>query len=90
MAVASGGERWVVTRTLTTLGVLDWMDAVVCAEDTERHKPDPDVFLEAARRIGVEPSACAVFEDADLGLEAARRAGMLPLDIRPWRAVAPA
>lgn len=85
LAVASGGERWLVTRTLTTIGVLDWMDAIVGADDTERHKPDPDPFLEAARRLGVEPSACAVFEDSDLGLEAARRAGMEPVDIRPWR-----
>lgn len=85
MAVASGGDGWVVRRTLATIGVLDWMGAVVGAEDTERHKPEPDVFLEAARRLGVEPSACVVFEDSDLGLEAARRAGMEPVDIRPWR-----
>ena len=85
MAVASGGDGWVVRTTLTAIGVLDWMDAIVGAEDTERHKPEPDVFLEAARRLGVEPSACAVFEDSDLGLEAARRAGMEPVDIRPWR-----
>jgi len=85
MAVASGGQRWVVTRTLAAIGVLDWMDAVVGAEDTQRHKPEPDVFLEAARRLGIEPTACAVFEDSDLGLEAGRRAGMLSLDIRPWR-----
>lgn len=86
MAVASGGERWVVHRTLSAIGVLDWFDVIVGAEDTERHKPEPDVFLEAARRLGVEPSTCAVFEDSDLGLEAGRRAGMTVLDIRPWRA----
>jgi len=85
MAVASGGERWVVHRTLTAIGILDWFDAIVGAEDTERHKPEPDVFLEAARRMGVDPSACAVFEDSELGLEAGRRAGMTALDIRPWR-----
>lgn len=85
MAVASGGERWLVTRTLTAIGMLDWWDALVGADDTQRHKPDPDPFLEAARRLGIEPAACAVFEDSDLGLEAARRAGMEPVDIRPWR-----
>ncbi len=85
MAVASGGERWVIHRTLTSIGVLDWFDVIVGAEDTERHKPEPDVFLEAARRMGAEPRACAVFEDSDLGLEAGRRAGMTVLDIRPWR-----
>jgi beta-phosphoglucomutase-like phosphatase (HAD superfamily) len=86
MAVASGGEGWVVRRTLSAIGVLDWMDAVVGAEDTERHKPEPDVFLEAARRLGLQPASCAVFEDSDLGLEAGRRAGMETVDIRPWRA----
>lgn len=85
MGVGSGGESWVVERTLTTIGVYDWMATIVGAEDTERHKPEPDVFLEVARRLGIEPAACAVFEDSDLGLEAARRAGMEPVDIRPWR-----
>jgi beta-phosphoglucomutase-like phosphatase (HAD superfamily) len=84
MAVASGGERWVVERTLGTIGVLDWFEAVVCFEDTDRHKPEPDVFLEAARRLNVAPGGCVVFEDADLGLEAARRAGMLGIDVRSW------
>ncbi len=86
MAVASGGHRWVVNETLTAIGILDWFDAIVGADDTERHKPEPDAFLEAARRLGVEAAGCVVFEDAELGLEAARRAEMLPVDIRPWRA----
>jgi HAD superfamily hydrolase (TIGR01509 family) len=84
MAVASGGEGWVVRRTLETIGALDWFDTVVGAEDTERHKPEPDVFLEAARRLGLEPKGCVVFEDSDLGMEAASRAGMIGIDIRPW------
>jgi len=86
MAVASGGHRWVVNETLSAIGIADWFGAIVGAEDTERHKPEPDAFLEAARRLGVAPEGCVVFEDAELGLEAARRAGMLPIDIRPWRA----
>lgn len=85
MAVASGGDRWVVERTLRTIGVWEWMATIVGAEDTERHKPEPDVFLEAARRLGVDPSACTVFEDSELGLEAGRRAGMEAVDIRLWR-----
>ncbi len=84
MAVASGGEGWVVRRTLETIGVLDWFAAVVGAEDTARHKPEPDVFLEAARRLGLAPAGCVVFEDGDAGLEAASRAGMIGVDIRPW------
>ncbi|MCZ2343533.1 MAG: HAD family phosphatase [Bacteroidales bacterium] len=85
MAVASGGYRNVVRQTLHRLGVVDWFGAIVCAEDTPRHKPEPDVFLEAARQLGVpEPARCVVFEDTDIGLEAARRAGMLGVDVRPW------
>ena len=84
MAVASGGYRDVVGLTLDRLQLRDWFDAMVTAEDTVRHKPEPDVFLEAARRLGVAAEACAVFEDTDLGLEAARRAGMLAVDVRPW------
>lgn len=84
MAVASGGHRWVVSQTLKAIGVSDWFETVVAAEDTDRHKPEPDVFLEAARRLAVEPSECVVFEDGDLGLEAAARAGMPAIDIRTW------
>jgi beta-phosphoglucomutase-like phosphatase (HAD superfamily) len=84
MAVASGGYRDVVARTLERLGLRDWFAAMVTAEDTVRHKPEPDVFLEAARRIGVAANTCAVFEDTGIGIEAARRAGMLAVDVRPW------
>ena len=84
MAVASGGERPIVRRTLEAIDMLDRFDTLVCAEDTERHKPEPDVFLEAARRLGAEPATCVVFEDTDLGMEAARRAGMTGVDVRPW------
>ncbi len=84
MAVASGGYRETVTRTLDQLGIRDWFDAMVVAEDTKRHKPEPDVFLEAARRLGVPPETCVVFEDTDIGLEAARRGGMMSVDVREW------
>lgn len=82
MAVASGGLRQVILAQLRQIGFEGWFEAVVCAEDTQRHKPDPDVFLEAARRLGVPPAACLVYEDADLGIEAARRAGMAWVDVR--------
>ncbi len=84
IAVASGGYRDTITRTLDRLNVRDWFDAMVTAEDTPRHKPEPDVFLEAAKRLRVDAAKCVVFEDTDIGLEAARRAGMLGIDVRPW------
>ena len=82
MAVASGGYRHMVEMTLRQIGILDWFSVVIAAEDTVRHKPEPDVFLEAARRLGVAPGRCTVYEDTDLGVEAARRAGMGWVDVR--------
>ncbi len=82
MAVASGGHRHMVEKTLRQIGILEWFPVIVAAEDTVRHKPEPDVFLEAARRLGVQPADCTVYEDTDLGIEAARRAGMHWVDVR--------
>ena len=82
LAVGSGSVRRLVTRTLAALGITDWFAAVVAAEDTARHKPEPDVFLEAARRVNADPATCIVYEDTDIGLEAARRAGMQAVDVR--------
>jgi HAD superfamily hydrolase (TIGR01509 family) len=82
MAVASGGHRHMVEMTLRHIGILDWFGVIVAAEDTVRHKPEPDVFLEAARRMAARPGDCTVYEDTDIGLEAARRAGMHWVDVR--------
>lgn len=82
MAIASGGVRENVDLELDALRIRDFFQAIVTADDDVRPKPSPDIFLEAARRIGVSPEHCQVFEDGDLGLEAARIAGMLPTDIR--------
>ena len=76
LAIASGGHREMVVATLNALGILDMFDAVVCAEDYTRGKPFPDPFLEAARRIGVAPQDCLVFEDSPTGVEAAKAAEM--------------
>ncbi len=76
MAVASGGHRHIVTRTLRAIGVDDLFDAVVCSEDYSRGKPFPDPFLEAARRLQVPPERCLVFEDTETGRTAAHAAGM--------------
>ena len=82
MGVASGGSRTAITRVLSHLGILDWFGAVVTNEDVVRQKPAPDIFLEAARRLGVAPALCRAYEDTDLGLEAIRAAGMEAVDIR--------
>ncbi|MBX7246401.1 MAG: beta-phosphoglucomutase family hydrolase [Candidatus Sumerlaeaceae bacterium] len=85
MAVATGGTRAICEKTLHFLGLKEHFDAIVTADDVKHGKPAPDIFLEAARRINVEPVHCLAFEDADLGLESARAAGMEVVDIRPLR-----
>ncbi|MFI5837823.1 HAD family hydrolase [Micromonospora sp. NPDC051300] len=75
-AVVSGSTRESVTASLTALGLLDRFDTLVCAEDCARPKPDPEGYLLAARRLGVDPADCLVFEDTDLGVAAATAAGM--------------
>lgn len=82
LGVGSGSNRHVVKGMLEQLSIKDLFIDYVGAEDTERHKPEPDVFLEVARRIGVAPEKCVVFEDADLGIESAKRAGMACFDVR--------
>lgn len=82
MAVASGSGRDIVQRQLAALGISDLFATIVASEDTERHKPEPDVFLEAASRLGVDPTRCVVFEDSPLGFQAADAAGMDWVDVR--------
>lgn len=82
MAVASGGGREIVERELQVTGIVNFFDVILTADDPFKPKPFPDLFLEAARKIGVQPSLCQVFEDGDLGLQAAENAGMLATDIR--------
>jgi len=76
LAVASGGPRDVVMQTLGKIGVTEIFDVIVGAEDYARGKPAPDPFLETARRLGVPPESCLVFEDTVTGEQAARAAGM--------------
>jgi hypothetical protein len=82
MAVVTGGYQEVCRKILAHIGLADAFDTIVASEDTDRHKPDPDPFLEAARRLGARPERCVVWEDSDLGLEAARRGGMAWIDVR--------
>lgn len=76
VAIASAAPRANRDFVLDGLGVRARFGAIVGAEEVARGKPAPDLFLEAARRLGVEPSHAIVFEDAPLGVTAARAAGM--------------
>jgi beta-phosphoglucomutase-like phosphatase (HAD superfamily) len=89
MAVVSGGCRRNVTASLETTGLTKYFPVVLTSDDPFPGKPAPDILLEAARRLGVQPGACQVFEDGELGLDAARAAGMLATDVRPWIGAVP-
>ncbi len=82
LAVASGGMRPIIEQVLVHLGIRQWFTAVVTSEDVARQKPAPDIFLEAARRLGVPPRFCRAYEDTDLGLQAILAAGMHAVDVR--------
>ncbi len=80
-AVVSGSTRESVTASLTALHLLDRFETMVCAGDYKRGKPDPEIFLIAAERLGVAPQDCLVFEDAELGIQGATAAGMASVKV---------
>ncbi len=82
VAVASNSQREFVERTLAGAGLLDGrFAAVVSVEDVERPKPAPDIYLEACRRLGAQPEACAALEDSPTGVAAAVAAGMYVIGV---------
>ncbi len=76
VSVASGGPRPVVLRSLELAGIADLFQIVVTADDVVHGKPSPDMFLLAAKLMGVPPERCLVFEDAEPGIKGALAAGM--------------
>ncbi|MDO5732622.1 MAG: beta-phosphoglucomutase [Eubacteriales bacterium] len=66
---------------LERLGISELFDVIIDGRDTQRTKPDPEVFLLGSQALGTHPEFCAVFEDSVAGIEAAKRAGMLPIGI---------
>ena len=82
MAVASGGTQIIICQVLEHLKIRHLFDAVVTSEMVINQKPAPDIFLEAARLIGVPPQFCRAYEDTDLGMQAIRDAGMDAVDVR--------
>ena len=82
-AVVSGSTRDSVVASLTALNLLDRFDALVCAGDYKNSKPDPEPFLLAAKKLGVAPEECLVFEDTDMGVQAAKAAEMAWVKVPP-------
>ena len=76
MAVASSADQQNIALVLDGLGIRDYFAVVVGVGDIQNSKPHPEMFLAAARRLGIPPQSCLVFEDSPAGIEASRRAGM--------------
>lgn len=81
-AIGSSAPRANLDLILEITGIAKYLGAVVGMEDTTRGKPDPQVFLVGAERLGVAPSGCVVFEDAPAGIQAARAGGMRCVAVR--------
>jgi beta-phosphoglucomutase family hydrolase len=76
LAVASSSHRKMIGHVLKKLKIIDLFDSIIGAEDINRSKPDPEIFLMSAKRLHVRPEECWVVEDSKFGVEAAKKAGM--------------
>jgi len=76
LALASSSNREIFEAVLELAGVTDCFRATLSSEEVERGKPAPDVYLEAARRLGVSPESCAAVEDSHAGIRSAKSAEM--------------
>ncbi|TVR85636.1 MAG: beta-phosphoglucomutase [Spirochaetaceae bacterium] len=84
-ALASSSKN--AQAVLVALDLEPLFDAVVTGNDITRSKPDPEIFLLAAKKLGMKPEDCVVFEDAESGVEAAHRAGMRAVGVGPVETV---
>lgn len=82
LALVSSGSRATIAISLDRLGMADWFDPVITADEMSQAKPDPQGFLMALDHAGVPAHGALVFEDAESGFEAARRAGIDWVDAR--------
>lgn len=80
-AIASSGSREKILFNLRSAGIESLFPVIVSGEDFHRGKPDPEIFLCAAQRLGLPPTHCAIFEDSINGLKAARAAGGLAVGV---------
>jgi len=82
LAVASSAPRNFLDIVLAGLGIKKFFDIVICGTDVERGKPEPDIFLIAAKRMKLRPEDCVVVEDAPSGIQAANSAGMFSIALK--------
>ena len=76
MAVASGSSPEIIEMIISITNLKSYFDVVLSSEEVKRGKPEPDIFIETAKRLGIAPSNCLVLEDSQYGVEAAKSAGM--------------
>ncbi|MFX1600343.1 MAG: HAD family hydrolase [Promethearchaeota archaeon] len=79
LAIGSSGPPENVELLLSHLKIKAYFDAIITATEVKKGKPEPDVFLIAAKLLNINPKNCLVFEDAPVGIEAAKRAGMMSI-----------
>ena len=84
MAICSGSMRESVNISIQAIGLAGVFKVILTSDDQFKPKPAPDMFLEAAKRLNINPRFCQVFEDGDLGIQAAENAGMVATDIRKY------
>jgi HAD superfamily hydrolase (TIGR01509 family) len=88
IGLATNSGREFATRALRAAGIDDRFAAVVSAEDVERPKPAPDVYLAAAAELGADPADCVALEDSETGVAAARAAGMTVIGVPSFPGIA--
>jgi beta-phosphoglucomutase-like phosphatase (HAD superfamily) len=84
MALGTGATKPVAFKTLEAAGLKGMFDIIITPEDVQKPKPAPDTFLLCAKRMGIEPQYCQVFEDGNPGIKAAIDGGMMVVDIRKY------
>lgn len=77
--VATSSERSRAVKLLTRAKVADIFADITCGDEVSLGKPDPELFLKAAKKASVDPEGCVVFEDSENGIKAAENAGMIPV-----------
>ncbi len=75
-ALATSSHRWRSDKILELLSIKNKFDIIITAEDTEKHKPDPEIYLKTAEKLEVDPKNCVAIEDAVNGIQSGKNAGM--------------
>ncbi len=81
IALATGAAKENAIDTLNSFGISDYFDCIVGGDEVKRAKPDPEIFIKAAKMLKLQPAECAVIEDAKMGIIAAKEAGTFAISI---------